>query len=401
MQRTVADLIYSVSGLLTGTNLDNVTNLYGAFQRAARTVVQRANIPESNGRMGYTVYDGVTDYAAPASIFGGSILDFRPQGVSRTPNEFTQKTPIETFDRTKAYVWNGVEITFEWRAGVPVMRVAGSRAAQKLVMSTMSVTTGWVASGNASGLAVDYQTIYQSPASLRFNVSGAGASILTKTYSNPINMSAYQGVGVQFLAIKTPSASALSSIELRVGSDANNYVTLTQSAGFLGAWTTDDFILVAFDLSLGTTVLSPDFTKISYSQIIINTTAAMANFHVGYLFASLPCPYTLIFESAAMFRDPNTGALLQNIVDTNTQIVCTDASYTLLEYECAIAVAIQTGGSYSQGIVSEYGQILNGTRTRTGGVVQYGLYDQYRADNPSEEIRTVGSWYDDQPTSSW
>ncbi len=42
--------------------------------------------------------------------------------------------------------------------------------------------------------------------------------------------------------------------------------------------------------------------------------------------------------------------------------------------------------------------VLNGARARNGGVITLGLYDQYRANNPSEQIRQIGSWYDSNNT---
>ena len=79
--KTVANLKDSITGLLSGTNLDNVNNLNGCLERATRSLVQIVKCPEATGRQLYSVYDRVYNYPAPLSIFGGSLIDFRPQRV--------------------------------------------------------------------------------------------------------------------------------------------------------------------------------------------------------------------------------------------------------------------------------------------------------------------------------
>lgn len=383
--KTVGDLSDGVAGLLTGTNLNNVTNLYGAYQRAARTLAQQADIPESTGRQTYNLYDGVYDYLAPTYVFGGAINDLRPQGVSRSQLDYVYKKPILDFDITKAILPNGCNVTFEWKKGVPIMRVAQTKAQPMILLDSMDLTTGWTAGGSASGLVVDGTVYYQSPASLRFTCTGASTGTLTKTLTTPIDLTTYQGVGVVFLAIDTPSATNLTSITLKIGSDSSNYYSVTSTQGFLGAWQANDFsTLVPFDLSTATTTGTPTITAMDYIQISFAHSATLTNMRTGYLFISLPSPYELLYQSTAIFLVK--GTLSNDITDDNDQIVLGDAAYNIYEYECARAVILQTGGSFAKGLGAEYTNVLHNKDT--------GLYPKYRSDNPSEEIREVGSWYD-------
>ena len=71
-----------------------------------------------------------------------------------------------------------------------------------------------------------------------------------------------------------------------------------------------------------------------------------------------------------------------------------DAAYNLYEHECAIAVGLQEGGTLAEGLLATINSMLNGARARNGQVIQLGLYDKFRADNPSEDIRVGGSYYE-------
>lgn len=393
--KTVGDLKESVSGILSGTNLSNVTNLNGALERAVRVMSQKIAIPEATGRASYSIYDGVYDYAAPATIFGGALLDFRPQGVSRMPWDEVYRQPIELFDQTKAILPNGAAVTFEYNKGVPIMRVAETRARSMILVDAMNLTTGWVAAGSASGLTEDDTVYYQSPASLRFLLTGASTGTLTKTLTTPLDLSDYEDVGVAFLAIRIPDGATstnLTSVSVKLGSSATAYNSVTNTTGFVGAWTSGEWLLVALDFSGASEVGAPDWSAIDYIQVSIVHAATLTNFRVGYLFISLPSPYDLIYKTAAIFNQ--SGTLSQTISTDSDSIILNDSAYAIYEYEAAYAIAFQNGGTLSGGILSTIASILNGARAKNGAVLNLGLYDLYRAANPSEELKTVGSYID-------
>lgn len=382
---TVSQLKDGVAALLSGINLNNISNLNPALERAARITIQQADIPEASGTQSIMLYNKVFDYPAPSGIFGGALTDIQPQGVSRTVNDFVYKQPIELFDRTKCLLPNGYQVTFQPTNGTPIMRIAQTRAPQAIILDPMNATTGWTASGVATGLTTDSTVYYQSPASLRFNLTGTGAGILTKTLANPIDLTTYEGVGVVFLAIYAPSVSALTNIQVKIGSDSSNYSLVTATAAFLGAFQANEFALVAFDLANATNTGTPDFSAIQYVQVTENVTGAIANFRVGNLFIALPSPHNILYESSAIFSV--NGALSQTITTDNDIIILNDAAYTLYEHECALTIALQSGGKLSGPLVQFLRAILYGSGSDPG------LYARYRGDNPSQELRTIGSYY--------
>lgn len=395
--RSVATLTDSITGLLTGTNLNDITNLNGVYERTAREMMQKVKVPEAMGRYAMTLYSGVYDYLVDSRIYGTSVLDMRPQGASRSPWDYAYKEGMEDFDRTKGLGTNGYEMTFEYRNGVPILRVVTDRTTQQVVLDPMNALTGWATGGNASGLAVDSTVYYQQPAALRFNLAAAGSQgYIEKTLTSQLDLTAYQGVGVIFLAVEMPTATDITSIGIHLGNDSSHYYDVSNTAAFLGSFQAGIYQLIALDLSLATPTGTVDITKIDYVRVYMNYDGvALTNVRVGGLFISLPSPAELLYTTAAFFADSTSGLLSQSIANVNDQIILTDPAYVIYEYMCAINVVAQAGGSLSSGIAASFNAKLNGARARNGAIIELGLIDLYRADNPSQELRSIGNWYTD------
>lgn len=390
-QKTVANLNDSVSGILQGLNLHNVRNLYIAYERTARQLAQNISLPTARGRNNIVLYDGVIDYVCPTDMFGTNIIDLAPQGVTRHANDYVYKKPSMQFDRQKDYLWNGTEVTFDSLNGTDLIRIVSTYPYPRLVVDPMTDDSGWTASGSASGLTLDQNIFYQESASLRFNVTGSSTGILTKSTS-AVDFTKYVGSGVGFLAVRTPSSTSLTSITLRLGSDASNYYEVTATSAFLGAFSTGNWLLIPFDFAAAATVGTPVVTALDYTQVRVNHTASMTSFYVGGLWVSLPAPSTLIYETASIFKDSTTGTISPTITNDDTVIILSDPAYAIYEQECAKAVAKQQGGRLSQGPIQTINEDLYGER---GNPNKPGLYAQYRADNPTQKISQVSSWYDE------
>ncbi len=391
MPYLVGNLKESVSGLLTGTNLSNVTNLNGALERAARSMAQKISLPTASGTEPIILYSNVFSYPAPSTIFGSQITDIRPQGLVRNPWDYSYKTDSETFDRTKGWIPNGYTAAFDYYQGQGIMRISTPNVFPRAELDPMSSIAGWTATGTASAVILDQTDYYQSPASLRSTVT-VGTGIYTKAISSQ-DLSDYEDVGVAFLAIETPSAANLSSIELRLGSSSTNYNNVSETVGFLGAWQANNWTIVAFDFAGASQTGTPDWSAIDYVQIRVTAAGTLTNFRMGGLFISLPAPHTVLYESAAMYLA--SGGIPSTTITTDSDtILLSDSAYTIYEYEAANAIAMQMSGGVKTSQITGFDEALNGIRARNGVMIQPGLYDRYTADNPSAALRTVGTYYD-------
>ncbi len=395
MLHTVSDLKTDVAAILTGIDLDQVNDPEGSFERAVATLIQKADVPEASGREPIMLYNGVTEYAAPETMFASALIDIRPQGVNRNRFDDVEKMGIARWDKTKCITPSGYRVAFESRKNMHIMRIAQGYATPAANIDSMSDTDGWTLAGDGSGLALDRTVYYQEPASLRFNLTTAGAqATLTKTLDNTLDLSDYEGVGVVFLAIYMPNQTGdttpIQSVTLRLGSSAADYVEKTSTEGFIGPFFADDFFLVPFDLAGLANNGTPDFSAIDYVQIAVNFNGtAVANVRCGGLFASLPSPHEVLFYSPAVFRNTTTGAISEEIGDDADEILFRDAAYNIYVQEAAREVAKNQGGDISSGTIAAIDLVLE------GGGEKLGLYQQFRGDNPSEELRQVNNYYYD------
>lgn len=392
LPRTIKALKDGIAGLLTRVNLDSVTNVNNAIERALRTFQQKATIQEGMTSMAITLYDGVVSYIAPVPVFGSTIKDIRPVGQYRLSGDAAYRIGGEDFDRLKGYTpISGYNLTFETENGVNIMRIKTRFTSPRVVLDPMNSTTGWTVGGTASALAQDTSYYYMSPASLRFTLTGAGTGYIEKTLQSSIDMTPYLNVGVSFIPIALPILN-LTSVELRFGSDSANYYAVTATQGQLGAWTIGDFLDTPFNLAGATVVGTPDITKIKYVRATFNTSGTITNIRTGYLSCSLPSQHKVLFTTTGIFS--SSGVLSNFITNDNDLVMLNDAAYNIFEHECALTIGLQEGGTLAGGLMGTINGILNGARAKNGQVIQLGLYDKFRADNPSEDIRLIGKWYD-------
>lgn len=391
-RKTVAELKESVATILTGIDLDLVPDLYGSFERAVATMIQQADVPETMIRQPIMLYSGVTFYTPDPRMFGTAVIDMRPQAENGCGGQ-VYKRPISDFKQLKRRLPYGYTVTFEYHDGDPIMGIIQGQTIQQTNIDSMSSLGNWVAGGNASGLAVDNTVYYKSPGSLRFNLASAGSQgTLATTLDNSVDLSKYLGVGVSFLAAYFPDADLIDSVELRLGSDSANYYSVTVTEGFLGAFYSNDFNqLLAFDLANATKVGAPVIGAIDYVEILTTYTTGtqLNNVRYGGLWISLPSPNEILFYSAAAFRAGSSGPFAVNISTDEDEIIFRDAAYNIYVQEAAREVAKNQGALIGSGTIAEIDIVLQGQGDKLG------LYDQYRGDNPSEELRSVGNWYDE------
>lgn len=387
--KTVSELKDSIAGLLSGVDLNNVDNVNGAIERAVRKLVQRAAVPEASATQNLNLYSGVFNYPCDDKIFGTAINDIKPQGNTRSVTNYVYKKPPADFDRTKGFNWNGTQASFGYVNGDPIIQISSVLTQQKINIDPMNETTGWTAAGSASGLARDTAVYYESPASLRFILTGSSTGTLTKTLTSTLDMTSYEDVGVAFLALRIPdgaTASNLTSLTLKLGSDSGNYNDVSDTEGFLGAWVAGEWLLVAFDFAGASQTGTPNWAAIDYVQISFAHTGTFTNIRVGGLWIALPTPVQILYQTAAVFK-AGTAATSETITDSDDSIILSNPAYTLLEYEGAISVLQQTGASEDSQVMQGFKKDLNGDGSDVG------LYARFRGDNPSQQLRTIGNWY--------
>jgi hypothetical protein len=265
------------------------------------------------------------------------------------------------------------------------MRVAKSALHVKSVLDTCQDTSGWTAGGSASGLVIDNTAYYQGIGSLRFNLASSGSQgYIEKTITSQ-DMTPYLGVGVVFVAIEMPSTN-ITNVGVRYGSSSSNYYQASNTSGFIGAFTSGNFLIVACDLASATTAGTPDITKMSYIRVYMDYNGtAMPNVRIGGVWASLPSLYEILYQTAGVFKTSG-GTISNSIINNNDEIILADDTYTIFEHVASWEVAKSvSGGEATNFTEQEKDELFN---------PQNGLITLYRVDHPSQELKTLGNYYE-------
>lgn len=382
----VAQWKQSIAGLITGTNLSNVTHLDTALSRVARRVASKMDAPEATGREPITLYNGVYYYQAPENLFGTTVNIIRPQGNVNGSYLSSTKVPMDIFTRGKFYFPNGYMLDLEYDKGEGIIGISSDVPLPKLELSPFGDADDFTAGGSASTPITDTVNYWETPGSIRFNLTGASTGTMEASIQ-PVDASKYEGVGVVFLAVQTPSATDLTSIEARIGSSNADYVSATETEGFLGAWQADTWLLVAFDLAGAAETGTVDWTAIDYIQVRMTTGATINNFRLGGMWVAMPSINEIIYQTAAIFKNA-AGVLSNTIGSDNDLIILNDSAYTILEIEGAKEVALQQSGGVYTAQIKGFDELLYGND------VLEGLYQRFTANNPSNALRQIDSYYD-------
>lgn len=350
-----------LTGMLHGTTLNQVTNLYGIFNRAASQLLLDCDpqetkriFPIANG-----VYNAVYEYEAPVDVKGNRILSLFPQVQQwKWNNNFTQQYQ-QNFNFSKFW---GPASTFNilFNSGVKTMQINWSNARTSVIVNEADEIEDngvWDVGGTASNLQNDNINYVSGNGSLSFNLaSGTDPShgYLENTTSQPVNLSAIVNQSVLFIYTYMPAAIDFESVELRWGSSPNDYYVQTATVTQQNTAFQDGWNLLAFPWVSASTVGTPDPSNLTYLRVTWNydgvqQTAVRLDNVVSNLASILNCAY----YSKYLFSNPNTGAWQETVLTDNDRVNLDTDAYTLFLYLCAAFCAQQQSGNES-GFDSSY-----------------------------------------------
>src|ERR1700743_4007311 len=87
----ITEVESELQAMLHGTTLNQITDLFGVFNRAARRVLQDVDPQETKivSQFG-KIYDGYWDYPLAVDVKGNKIVDLFPQANRQLTDKFTQ-----------------------------------------------------------------------------------------------------------------------------------------------------------------------------------------------------------------------------------------------------------------------------------------------------------------------
>lgn len=345
-----------VEAALHGTTINQVTNFYGALNRAARDLVADVDPAETKRIVALEspIFNKVYDYVCPTDLKGDRIIDIRPQ-FNRNITDNVLQTYNKQFDLYKDNIFTGALFTTQWNTGVKSIRISMNLSNNILINGCDSISGNgtWAAFEDANGLKVDQLNFVEGTASLIFSLgipllglensgnvlmenldnfeleegSDAGnlEGYLENSTMTAVDISEMQDKGALFAYVYMPDADSVTSYTLRWGSSSANYweqeVFANQdSTTFQLGWN-----LLRFDWQGSTEVGSPDATAVNYLRLTINSTEDSGVYPLRFdsVTARLGSIFEIEYYSKFLFRSAITGAFKETVT-TDTDLINLD-----------------------------------------------------------------------------
>lgn len=330
---TISDVQNELEGMLHGTTLDSITDIYGVFNRAARRVLgdvdpQETKVVKQFGK----IYYGVWNYALDIDVKGNKIVDIFPQ-ANRTSRDDFKQVYNKAFDLTKEYSLVP-DFTPRYSSGIRTIRINAPYLDQGIQIDDANGynTNGtWVAGSNVSSIATNTQyTTDGGSGSVSFTIDQTGTNPTTATLSNStlgsVDLTNYYNNGDLFFAVYLPNAAGITSLTVSFGSSSSAYYTKTgittdqMGNAFVNGW---NFIKVAW--SGMTTVGTPDYTAITYlSFSVVYNGTLQTQVLLNQFWIRQGTIFNYEYYSKYLFRDSSGTFKEQVTADTDLVNLDTD-----------------------------------------------------------------------------
>lgn len=351
MAYSVQTLWNDLAGALHGTTLNQITNLEGLTDRAARTVLTDVDPQETKRTLEFVapIFNTVFDYPIASDVKGNKIIDIFPQ-VQRLPSDIWLQSYNQAFDVAKQNVFNSQnQFTMNFNTGLKSIRINAPYLNPPVVIDQIEAiaTNGtWATGGTASNLAVNNSNFVQGAGSLQFNTT-VGAAYLENSTLNAIDLSNVENQSSLFVWAYMPLGASVSSVGLRFGSSSADYwegnaTTNQEGNAFVNGWNQ-----MQFNWASMTPTGTPDASSITYARITLNTTATLTGCLMNGLDSILGTIMSYEYYSKFLFRDAATGAFQETVTDASNLINLDTDSYNLLFNQLTYLAAQQQQGKDS------------------------------------------------------
>lgn len=390
---TSQEIFNSALGIFSGTASSAFTNKGQLLFDAVRAVSSEVTIVEGKRivPLSPVLIDGDMLYVEPSDVERPiGLIPYGGKTVGNVLNDF-DFTPASVIEDTLY----GTQFEREYRLGIPLLRVKATNLSKQPVSLNVfsSLTSDGIAtvSGDASNLGTNETWMTNGNASLDFDVvQSTGSSNLTITGMTSKDISGMDRDSVLQLIIDVPEAwagvadvaGALTSVRLRVGTNASNYYQMTTITNSYGGAFTQGLNTLSFKKRNVTQVGTVDEEDITYIQVTFTHTASATGVKVDNLIISEGFGMSYSYYSNSYFINVNTGALstvpASNLTD---KTIFNKDTYDLVVWELRRVMDFALKGDGS-GIVSrEARRALYGLQ---GVASEEGLYVKYRRKYPSD-----------------
>lgn len=374
----ISDLKNALTRKARGTNLDDVRDVNGLIEEAARTVLTDTDPAETKriSEITNTVYDQVYDYPLPSDVKGNKVIDLRPV-VNRTVRDQYSNQYDKDFDAYKA---DGT-FNIRFNNGSKSLRIVTTAGLSNADIDDVSEITGWTAGNDAGNISLDEKWYISGGASLKFDLDGATTDGYLEKTVDSIDLSGFDNAGSIFLWLYIPDSTIMTSVDLRWGNDSSNYWSKTTTVNAAGNGWENGWNLIRFDWDSATETGSVTNTVIDYVRVTLNYDGtADTDFRLDNIVARLGSIYEIEYYSKYLFR--TTGGTWGETITADTDLINLDVdSYNLLIAKGYELIAEQLGGEDSVFDVQEARNAYQGA------------LNKYNQNYKSEKLKSQSTYY--------
>lgn len=351
MSYTVQDIKNDLTGVLHQTQLNQIFNIDGLIDRAARQVLLDIDPQETKRTLEFVnpIFNGVFDYPIAADVKGNRIIDIRPQ-VRRLPLDIWSQSYNQEFDVFKSNILTLKNMfTMNLNTGIKTLRINAPFLNNPIIVNEAENVTSngtWTVAGTGSNLTTDNINYVQGTGSLKFD-STAGVAYVENSTMTAVNLSSYENQSSFFVWVYAPTGTNLQSVNLRIGSSSANYYSLSvtqnqNQTAFVNGWN-----LCQFDWKDMSVTGTPNSSSISYVRVSLTTIGTNTGLRVNGIDSILGSILEYEYYSKYLFRDSETGAFQEKVTDDSNIVNLDTESYNLLFNQVAFLATQQQQGKDS------------------------------------------------------
>lgn len=280
------------------------------------------------------LYFGVYDYSCPTDLKGNSVIDLVPQ-VDRKALESYNLVFQEEFNRRKE---RGTYAINE-RNNIKTISISADVDSQNIGIEGFETLGSWIASGDAANVQVNSEDYLHGVSSIVFDINSVGGTTagVKNTSLTETDLTAYENEEI-FVNTYLTKVTGVNKFTLRIGSSQTNYYEIEASKNNESTAFQDGWNLIRFDLSNKVKVGTPDISKITFVEVILNKETTKINetgFRFDCLIARKGKEYSLKYYSKFPWQNVAGNRIEKTTADTDFLIAEDD------EYELYLSKALE------------------------------------------------------------
>lgn len=335
MAYNITTLKNDLSGVLHGTTNNQIQNLNGVINRAARQLLLDLDPQETKRTVEFVnpIFNDVYNYPIAADVKGNKLIDIFPQ-VQRAPWDIWTQAYNQAFDVAKQNCFSLLNMfTLNFNTSIKTLRINAPFLNPPIIINQIegiSLNGTWATGGSASNLAVNNVNFAQGSGSLQAIVT-TGTGYIENSTMTAVDLSAVVNQASLFVWVYVPTGANLTSVDLRLGSSSTNYYHLSVTSTQQGTTFANGWNLCQFIWSSMATTGTPVSTALNYARISVVMTGGT---NTGVLFNGLDSILGTIlnysYYSKYLFRDAITGVYQETVTDDSNLINLDTESFNLL-----------------------------------------------------------------------